>query len=134
MAKRKKVETVERMQLIADAPSLEMVGAGLAALVKLGFENVGYKLITDVMTFKDRKRSAPPRPNETTNRDLIMQAVKGRKTFTTGELQGLFAQEGRSARSVSPILWEMKKAKMIKRTKVSGEYAVTAKLNGAAHG
>ena len=92
----KSPETVDRIQIIAEAPSLEMVGAALAALTKLGFQNVGYKLITDVLQYKhnqpkERRRAAPKR---VTNAALVAKALKGWDEFTTTELQRIFKEEG----------------------------------------
>jgi hypothetical protein len=198
----KQPETVDRIRIIAEAP-LELVGAGLAALTKLGFENVGYEVITNVMNFKSRKvhevgatefaaafvkdnarfkssdmmayfkdagrettaayyalkklsdanvirkngdefvrvealaapaKSAKTRPAnrvhrfEVKNKDLIANAIKGRKQFTMAELRAVFATEGRNEKSISPILSGMIQKKMIKVAS-PGQYMVLA--NGA---
>jgi hypothetical protein len=85
----KQPETIDRIEIIALAP-LELVGVGLAALTKLGFENVGFRVITDVLKFKQRTT------HETSAMDLGLAFVKKNARFTRGQLADHFAKAGRA--------------------------------------
>jgi hypothetical protein len=204
---KKELETADRYQIFAET-SMEQMGFVLAALTKMGLENIGYKLVTDVHQFKERKvhetsaaeyaaeyvketprfksagmvahfkaggrdpggayyaikklveaniirkngdefvrveaLAAPAKPTKTRaanpvhrfevkNKDLIANAIKGRKQFTVTELKAVFSNEGRNEKSISPILTGMIKAKQIKLVSC-GDYIVVAaasKLNPA---
>jgi hypothetical protein len=65
-------------------------------------------------------------PQGAMNKDVIANAIKGRKQFTIAELRAVFAAEGRNEKSISPILTTMAKAKQIKLVS-SGHYSVLAK-------
>jgi len=60
------------------------------------------------------------------NKDIIADAIKGRKQFTMAELRAVFASEGRNEKSISPILTGMVAAKRIKIVS-PGHYIVLAK-------
>ena len=60
------------------------------------------------------------------NKDLIADAIKGRKQFTMADFKAVFASEGRNEKSISPILTGMLKAKQIKVVS-PGNYMVLAK-------
>jgi hypothetical protein len=193
MAK-KDPETIDRYQIVAEC-SMEQMGFVLAALTNMGLQNIGYKLITDVLRYKDRKAhevtatdfateyvkahprfksaelvahfkaagredgsayyaikklieanlvrknaddelirvEALPAPEpkekrhyEVANKDLIANAIQGRKQFTVAELRALFTKEGRPEKSISPILTKMAHSKQIQLTG-SGQYVVLAK-------
>jgi len=202
MAK-KEPETIDRYRIFAET-SMEQMGFVLAALTKMGLQNISYELITDVNRFKTRERkvhevsaedfaaafvkqnarfksadmlahfkaagrepssayyavkklsdanvvrksvggefvrvealpapakAATTRPAnpvhrfEVLNKDVIANAIKGRKQFTMRELRDVFAKEGRNDKSISPILTGMVAAKRIKIVS-PGHYLVLAK-------
>jgi hypothetical protein len=202
MAK-KEPETIDRYRIFAET-SMEQMGFVLAALTRMGLQNISYELITDVNRFKTKERKVhevsaedlaaafvkenarfkssdlvahfkaagreatsayygikkltdanvirksvggefvrvealpapakavktrpanPVRRFEVLNKDLIADAIKGRKQFTMAELRDVFAKEGRNEKSISPILTGMIAAKRIKAVS-PGQYLVLAK-------
>ena len=84
----KQPETVDRIQIIAEAP-LALVGAGLAALTKLGFENVGYKLITEELRYKGRK------VHEVSAEEFAAAFIKDNPRFTSRDMVAHFREAGR---------------------------------------
>lgn len=67
------------------------MGPLLAQLTKMGLENIGYELITDVVSFKTRN---------TDNRAVIMEWIGDRHEFQLAELRKMFRDQGRAASSV----------------------------------
>jgi hypothetical protein len=194
MAK-KDPETIDRYKIFAET-SMEQMGFVLAALTRMGLQNIGYELITDVNLFKTKERKvhevsvedfaaeyvkAHPRFKSTelvahfkaagrtpsgayyaikrlteanvvrksgdeivrvealaapeqkrtghyavANKDLIANAIKGRKQFAVRELRDLFVKEGRPEKSISPILSRMVQHKEVKLVS-TGQYIVLAK-------
>lgn len=61
---------------------------------------------------------------EVMNKDLLWNAIKGRKRFTVAEMRALFASEGRPEKSVGGILFNFAQEKRIKNVG-EGEYEVT---------
>jgi hypothetical protein len=85
----KQPETVDRIVIMAEAPTLEMVGGGLAALTRLGFENVGYKLITEELRYKGRK------VHEVSAEEFAFAFIKDNPRFTSRDLVAHFREAGR---------------------------------------
>jgi hypothetical protein len=105
----KQLETVDRIQIIAEAPSLEVVGAGLAALTKLGFENVGYKLVTDVLAYKNK------RAHEVSVTDFAAAFVQAHPRFKPPELAAHFRAAGRSAGGAYYAIDKLTKTNVIRK-------------------
>ena len=85
---KKELETVDRYQIFAET-SIEQMGFVLAALTKMGLENIGYKLITDVHQFNSRKVHDV---NATEYRRRVRQ---GKSPVQVSELVGHFKAAGR---------------------------------------
>jgi len=124
--------TAERFRIHAES-SMEHMGFVLAELTKLGLQNVGYELITDVVTFRKngaRKASAAPASpvpkkrlrREIKNKDVILKRIKGRASFTLKELRDHFMNIGRNPVSISPLVDQMLKANLVTRLD-AGVYA-----------
>lgn len=128
----KQPETRDRIQIIAEAPSLEVVGAALAALTKLGFQNVGYKVITDILEYKQRDqlseaRKALAQSPRISNRQLVDQIIESRKgMFTSAEIMKAFRDAGRRPNSVSPLLYKMTQTGLLEHVG-KGQYQRTTK-------
>lgn len=86
----KQPETIDRMQIVAEAPALELVGAGLAALTKLGFTNVGFRVITDLLSYKNRK------VHEVSAAEFAAVFMKDNPRFKIAELTAAFKEAGRA--------------------------------------
>ncbi len=100
----KQVETRERYRIHGET-TLEQFGYVLAQLTKLGLENVGYELITDVATFKEKKQ------HDTTGHVFAEEFVKANPTFEIRDLVKHFAADGRnpgSAYAAARLLCETK--------------------------
>ena len=123
--------TVDRFRIHAET-SKEHMGHVLAELTKMGLANIGYELVTDVMTFRSKNGprkvhagvKALPAPKgkrpthvgprqEISNKDVLLKRIKGRAKFTVGELQDHFTNIKRNPKSVSPITSKLAQAKII---------------------
>src|SRR5882724_5600604 len=62
------VATVERFRIHAET-SMEQMGHVLAELTRMGLQNVGYELITDIVTFKN---NGPRQTFDSTGPDFIV--------------------------------------------------------------
>lgn len=87
----KQPETQDRIVIVAEAPSFELAGAGMAALIKLGFENVRPQLITDILRYKNRT------VHEISAAEFATQYVKTHARFTPADLIAHFREAGREA-------------------------------------
>jgi hypothetical protein len=85
---KKELETVDRYQIFAET-SIEQMGFVLAALTKMGLENIGYKLITDVHQFNSRK------VHDVNATEFAAEFVKENPRFKSSELVGHFKAAGR---------------------------------------
>jgi hypothetical protein len=103
----KALETIDRIQIIAEGP-LELVGAGLAALTKLGYTNVGYKLITDELRFKSRK------VHEVSATEFAAAFVKENARFKSSALIAHFKAAGREASAAYYGIKKLRDANVIR--------------------
>ncbi|MCA1452812.1 hypothetical protein I6F35_06205 [Bradyrhizobium sp. BRP22] len=109
MAK-KEPETVDRYQIVAET-SIEQMGYVLAALAKMGVENVGYKLITDVHRFKSRERTV----HDVSAEDFTAAYVKDNARFTPAQLVAHFKDAGRTASSAYYALKKLMQANVVRK-------------------
>ena len=90
----KQPETKDRYRIQADNIPLEGLGVVLAALARVGINNVQYELVTDILAYK-----APPRVFETDAIEVARTFIKQHHTFKACELTTVFEQERRSQAS-----------------------------------
>lgn len=112
----KEVETRDRFRIFAETSS-EAMGPLLAQLTRMGLENIGYELITDVATFKDRKRVV----HDVNARDFASQWIETHPTFTMKELQAYFKANDRAATTANYAVGQMVDDKIVVRLGV-GNY------------
>lgn len=103
----KEPETIDRMLIVAEAPSLEMVGAGLAALTKLGFTNVNFKVVTDVLKYKSRT------VHEVTANEFAAEFVKQNARFKLPDLTAAFKAAGRAPTNAYDAVKKLVKARVV---------------------
>ena len=104
----KQPETVDRIQIIAEGP-LELVGAGLAALSKLGYENVTYVLITDVLKFKSKT------VHEVSAEEFAAAFVKDNARFKSAALVAHFRDAGREPGAAYYAVKKLSEANVIRK-------------------
>lgn len=86
----KEPETRDRFRIFAET-SAENMGPLLAQLTKMGLENIGYELITDVVTFKTRQNSGGD--------ELARAWIAEHPEFKLSELSAHFMTHGRGQSS-----------------------------------
>jgi len=114
MAKRptKAPATVERFRIHAET-SMEHMGFVLAELTKMGLQNVGYELVTDVLTF--RTKNGPRKVHEIRGVDLLREFLQGTASFTMAQLIKHFAANDRPASTADNAIRALIKEGAIKR-------------------
>lgn len=85
----------DRFRIFAETSSAEM-GPLLAQLTRMGLENIGYELITDVRTFG---RNGPRQVNEITGDAFAAEWVKDHASFKALDLIQHFRDHGRTSGS-----------------------------------
>jgi hypothetical protein len=85
-----KEATRDRYRIHADT-SLEEMGVVLAALTRMGLQNIGYELITDVRAFGHNKT------HETSAEYEVTEYIKDHPTFTIADVVAHLKSQGRSA-------------------------------------
>lgn len=106
----KQPETIDRMQIVAEAPALELVGAGLAALTKLGFTNVGFRVVTDLLSYKNRK------VHEVSAEEFSAAFVKNNPRFKIADLTTAFKEAGRASSGAYGAAKKLLKARVVARS------------------
>jgi hypothetical protein len=86
----KEPEIVELCRIHADT-TLDQMGHVFAALSRLGLTNIGYELITEVSTFKQKQS------HDVKAEDFAKEWLKEHPTFKVGELVKHFEANGRTA-------------------------------------
>lgn len=86
------IEIRDRFKITADVESTAL-GPLLAQLARIGLENIGYELITDVVRFN---RNGPRIAHETTGDEYAREWVADHPTFRAIDLVKHFADSGRS--------------------------------------
>lgn len=94
--------TRDRFRIFAETNS-ESMGPLLAALTKMGLENIGYELITDVRTFGKNERKV----HETTGVEFAKAWVADHATFRAVELVAAFGEADRTPGSAYTALREL---------------------------
>jgi hypothetical protein len=85
-----KPETIERCELVVHT-TLEQMGFAIAALTRLGIENIQHRLITDELRYKNR------RVHEVAANEFAAQFVRQNARFKIAELAAYFKNAGRAA-------------------------------------
>lgn len=96
-------DTIERFRIHADI-SQERVGGVLALLTKLGVDNIGFDLITDVQTFR---HNGARKDTGSTSERVATEWVKDHPTFKAKLLVEHFEAHGRSANAAYGALKSM---------------------------
>lgn len=105
--------TRDRYRIHAET-SIEQMGFVLAAFTKMGLDNIGYELITDVATYKER---APRIPNSPGGKaaDFIREYMTKHPAFLAKDLVKHFKDDGRTDGAAYAALTMMTKAGELKR-------------------
>ena len=85
--------TIERFRIHAET-SKEHMGHVLAELTRMGLENIGYELVTDVLTF--RSKNGPRKVHEVTGDDFARAFVKDNASFAAIQLVNHFKANDRT--------------------------------------
>lgn len=118
-------ETRDRFQISAQA-STERVGELLATLTKMGFENIGYEVITEVPTFKRNgaKRPGPapdaaPAPVRADDgisaKDFVAAYLADHPSFHISELVNAFKGRGWSGNNAYKIARDLAEAGILRK-------------------
>lgn len=102
--------TRERFRIHAEA-SKEQMGHVLAELTRLGLDNVGYELITDIKAWGTAERKT----HATTAEQAITEYIKDNPTFAIGGLVEHFKAEGRTTGALYQAAKVMVKKKLLTR-------------------
>lgn len=94
------VEQRDRFRIFAETSS-EAMGPLLAQLTRMGLENIGYELITDVVTFGT---NGPRKVHETTGDEFAKEWIKENPTFKAIELVDHFRASDRTPGSAYSAL------------------------------
>ncbi len=84
--------TVERFVIHAET-SKDHMGHVLAELTKMGLQNVGYELVTDIVTFKN---NGPRKLHEVTGNDFAREFVQENASFAAIQLVNHFKANDRT--------------------------------------
>src|SRR5882672_8716363 len=84
--------TEERFRIHAEA-SKDNMGHILAELTKLGLANIGYELVTDIVTFR---KNGPRKLHEVTGNDFARAFIKENASFAAIELVNHFKANDRT--------------------------------------
>src|SRR6267378_4217383 len=85
--------TVDRFRIHAET-SKEQMGDVLAELTKMGLANIGYELVTDVLTF--RSKNGPRKVHEVTGDDFARAFVQENASFAAIQLVNHFKANDRT--------------------------------------
>lgn len=87
--------TRDRFRIICEADVVEM-GALLAQLTRMGLQNIGFELITDVRSFRQNERAK----HETSAEEALTEYVNEHPTFQVNEAIKHFEALGRTAGAI----------------------------------
>jgi len=104
--------TVDRFRIHAET-SKEHMGHVLAELTKMGLANIGYELVTDVLTF--RTKSGPRKVHEVNGDDFARAFVKENASFAAIQLVNHFKENDRTDRMAYKALRALVKEGAIKK-------------------
>jgi hypothetical protein len=94
------------------------MGALLAQLTRMGLENIGYELITDVKTFN---KNGPRKVFDTTGDEFALEWVKQHPSFQIIDLVNHFREQGRNGASAYPAVRKLVESKLLRKIG-SGNY------------
>lgn len=106
-----KEATRDRFRIYAETSS-EAMGPLLATLTRLGLENIGYELITDVPRFN---KNGPRKVYETSTEDFVKAFLEENATFRAIDLVNYFEKDGRSRNAAYPTITKMVASDLIKK-------------------
>jgi hypothetical protein len=110
MAK-KDPETIDRYKIFAET-SMEQMGFVLAALTRMGLQNIGYELITDVNLFKTKDRKV----HEVSVEDFATEYVKAHPRFKATALVAHFKAAGRTPSGAYYAIKKLSDANVIRKS------------------
>src|SRR5258707_11800808 len=90
--------TVDRFRIHAET-SKEHMGHVLAELTKMGLANIGYELVTDVLTFRSKNG-----PREVTGDDFARAFVQENASFAASQLVRHFQENDRTSASAHKVI------------------------------
>ncbi|WFU42629.1 hypothetical protein QA640_09295 [Bradyrhizobium sp. CB82] len=94
MAKQAAPPTRDRYRIVCETDTDEDMGRVIGALTRMGFKNIGFELITDVVTFN---RNAPTRP--ITSEAFALAWLEANPTFALTDLVAHFKADNRTPSS-----------------------------------
>lgn len=94
----KQPETVDRFRIIAEVDAVEL-GPLFAQLAKMGLQNIGYELITDVVRF----RSNPTKTAGNANDALMAKFLETHPTFRATDLKLAMIASGQTSVQSSTV-------------------------------
>jgi hypothetical protein len=115
MPKPKPPETIDTCDLFANSLPLELIGPALAALANLGITNVGYRLNTHELRFKNRKT------HEVSAEDFAAEFVKENARFKSADMVAHFKAAGREPSSAYYGIKKLADANVVRKS-VGGEF------------
>lgn len=89
----KEPETVDRFRITAEVDPTEL-GPMLASLAKMGLQNIGYELVTDVLNYKNRQHTID-------GYNFALAWAQERQAFKLNEMGRYFKESGRGQSSAN---------------------------------
>jgi hypothetical protein len=115
--------TVERFRISAET-SKDAMGHILAELTKMGLQNIGYELITDIVTFR---QNGQRKPHNVTGDNFAREFIQQHEGFTTSELVDHFKKNERTPGSAYTSIRNLITQREIQRLS-PGQYQRIEKL------
>lgn len=99
----------DRFRIICEADA-EHMGALLAQMTRMGLENIGYELITDIRTFN---KNAPRVVHEKSADELFQEFLKDHPSFLSKDVTTFFKAADRPSTAAYPVIGAAVKAGFI---------------------
>lgn len=113
-----KTPTVERFRLVIEREfEAQELGGAIANLTRLGFDNVRFELITDVLAFRTKTQHAIKAA------DFLSAWIAEHPTFSMREVSAHFKADGRTASAAYYALKMLTDQRVIKRLDDDGHYS-----------
>jgi hypothetical protein len=103
----KQPETIDRFRVWAEVPK-DQLGDVVIAFTKMGLQQIGHEMITDMLNFKKRQR------HEVTGADFLREWIKDHPTFTRKEAAAAFVAAGRADGAAFSALQALRVSRDIK--------------------
>lgn len=117
----KKPETREVYRIHGET-SKEEFGEYLAVLTKMGMQNIGYELVTEVATFKQRRQSGNGGETASLNNEQVARAwIEKNPSFAAKDLVAHFDAVGRHPASAYQAMRNLMEARFLSRS-APGKY------------